>query len=316
MTPESTCARTIDETAWRDTRVSVSSAAGVLTIRANRREWYFPRGHGHLLECRGDEPCPFVLIFDNGYFSEFGTFSLTDWIGHTPRRCWRRTSAFPNRPSTDSRRKRRTSLAERCRPRSRPPRSGGAVAAADAQVSTPRQSAAHQQQGRPAVAGRFHPVSDFQDCDGRDPGASGSTSWRGRSAWRCSGPGTRSRTSAPGRAACSSGSTPGSTRRSTCRNGWPGTRPPCWPPTSPGRPPCLRSFRTRTSSSQTRIDTEKPALGLDPGLRRGLHHGWGAVRAAGGHPLGPVGRGHAGQQPRTNSRSFPGPSRSACLAVG
>ena len=39
--------------------------------------WYFPRGHGHMLECLGDEPCHFVLIFDNGYFSEFGTFSIT-----------------------------------------------------------------------------------------------------------------------------------------------------------------------------------------------------------------------------------------------
>ena len=47
--------------------------------------WYFPRGHGHQLECLGDEPTHFILIFDNGYFSEFGTFSITDWIGHTPR---------------------------------------------------------------------------------------------------------------------------------------------------------------------------------------------------------------------------------------
>src|SRR5262245_11261372 len=47
--------------------------------------WYFPRGHGHMLECLGDEPCHFVLIFDNGYFSEFGTFSITDWLGVTPK---------------------------------------------------------------------------------------------------------------------------------------------------------------------------------------------------------------------------------------
>src|SRR3954452_17303468 len=47
--------------------------------------WYFPRGHGHMLQCLGDEPCHFVLIFDNGYFSEFGTFSITDWIGQTPK---------------------------------------------------------------------------------------------------------------------------------------------------------------------------------------------------------------------------------------
>jgi oxalate decarboxylase len=47
--------------------------------------WYFPRGHGHMLECLGDIPAHFILIFDNGYFSEFGTFSITDWIGHTPK---------------------------------------------------------------------------------------------------------------------------------------------------------------------------------------------------------------------------------------
>ncbi len=47
--------------------------------------WYFPRGHGHMLECLGDKPAHFILIFDNGYFSEFGTFSITDWIGHTPK---------------------------------------------------------------------------------------------------------------------------------------------------------------------------------------------------------------------------------------
>ena len=47
--------------------------------------WYFPRGHGHMLECLGDEPCHFVLIFDNGYAPAFGTFSSTDWVGHTPK---------------------------------------------------------------------------------------------------------------------------------------------------------------------------------------------------------------------------------------
>jgi oxalate decarboxylase len=46
--------------------------------------WYFPRGHGHMLQCLGNDPCHFILVFDNGYFSEFGTFSLTDWMGHVP----------------------------------------------------------------------------------------------------------------------------------------------------------------------------------------------------------------------------------------
>lgn len=47
--------------------------------------WYFPRGHAHMLQCLGNEPTHFILIFDNGYFSEFGTFSVTDWIGHAPK---------------------------------------------------------------------------------------------------------------------------------------------------------------------------------------------------------------------------------------
>src|SRR5262245_54431774 len=57
--------------------------------------WYFPRGHGHMLECLGDEPCHFVLIFDNGYFSEFGTFSITDWIGVTPTQTVAKTLGVP-----------------------------------------------------------------------------------------------------------------------------------------------------------------------------------------------------------------------------
>lgn len=47
--------------------------------------WYFPRGHAHMIECLGEKSCHFILIFDNGYFSEFGTFSITDWIAHTPK---------------------------------------------------------------------------------------------------------------------------------------------------------------------------------------------------------------------------------------
>lgn len=46
--------------------------------------WYFPRGHGHMLQCLGNEPCQLILVFDNGYFSEFGTFSISDWLCHVP----------------------------------------------------------------------------------------------------------------------------------------------------------------------------------------------------------------------------------------
>lgn len=46
--------------------------------------WYFPRGHGHALQGLGPGECHFLLGFDDGHFSEFGTFSVTDWMAHTP----------------------------------------------------------------------------------------------------------------------------------------------------------------------------------------------------------------------------------------
>jgi oxalate decarboxylase len=46
--------------------------------------WYFPRGHGHSIQGLGPGDCQFVLVFDNGYFSEFGTFGVTDWLAHVP----------------------------------------------------------------------------------------------------------------------------------------------------------------------------------------------------------------------------------------
>ena len=45
--------------------------------------WYFPRGHGHAIQGLGPGECHFLLGFDNGHFSEFGSFSVTDWIANT-----------------------------------------------------------------------------------------------------------------------------------------------------------------------------------------------------------------------------------------
>jgi oxalate decarboxylase len=57
--------------------------------------WYFPRGHGHSIQCLGHEPCHFILVFDNGSFSEFGTFSVTDWVGHAPPRLLAKNLGLP-----------------------------------------------------------------------------------------------------------------------------------------------------------------------------------------------------------------------------
>jgi oxalate decarboxylase len=47
--------------------------------------WYFEKGHGHSIQTIGDKPCHFILSFNNGAFSEHGTFSITDWIDVTPK---------------------------------------------------------------------------------------------------------------------------------------------------------------------------------------------------------------------------------------
>lgn len=47
--------------------------------------WYFPRGHGHSIEGLHPDGTTFMLVFDNGAFSEFATFSITDWLAQTPR---------------------------------------------------------------------------------------------------------------------------------------------------------------------------------------------------------------------------------------
>ena len=57
--------------------------------------WYFPRGHGHALQGLGPGECHFLLGFDNGHFSEFGTFSITDWLAAAPRSVVARTLGIP-----------------------------------------------------------------------------------------------------------------------------------------------------------------------------------------------------------------------------
>ena len=46
--------------------------------------WNFPAGVPHAIQGR-EQGCEFLLVFDNGDFSENETFLLTDWFKHTPR---------------------------------------------------------------------------------------------------------------------------------------------------------------------------------------------------------------------------------------
>jgi len=45
--------------------------------------WYFPAGFPHSLQGLGPDGCEFVIVFDEGDQSEYGTLLLTDWMAHT-----------------------------------------------------------------------------------------------------------------------------------------------------------------------------------------------------------------------------------------
>ena len=40
--------------------------------------WYFPRGYAHAIQTIGSDPCHALLAFDDGLYSEHGTFGLSD----------------------------------------------------------------------------------------------------------------------------------------------------------------------------------------------------------------------------------------------
>lgn len=46
--------------------------------------WYFPTGIPHSIQGLGPDGAEFLLVFDDGNFSEFETVLLTDWMAHTP----------------------------------------------------------------------------------------------------------------------------------------------------------------------------------------------------------------------------------------
>jgi oxalate decarboxylase len=46
--------------------------------------WYFPTGAPHSIQGLGPDGCEFLLVFDDGDFSEDNTTLLSDWMIHTP----------------------------------------------------------------------------------------------------------------------------------------------------------------------------------------------------------------------------------------
>lgn len=65
--------------------------------------WNFPSGIPHSIQGLGPDGCEFLLVFDDGAFSEYDTVQLTDWVAHTPREVLSKNfgvpqTAFDNSP--------------------------------------------------------------------------------------------------------------------------------------------------------------------------------------------------------------------------
>jgi oxalate decarboxylase len=67
-------------------RVSVLNPDGTVFLDdlGKRDLWYFPAGFPHSIQGLGPDGCEFLLVFDQGSFSEDNTFLLSDWVAHTP----------------------------------------------------------------------------------------------------------------------------------------------------------------------------------------------------------------------------------------
>ena len=65
-----------------DCQVTVLDPAGDVEVAnyAAGDLWYFPKGHAHSIQTLGEQPCHAILAFDDGLYSEHGTFGISDWL--------------------------------------------------------------------------------------------------------------------------------------------------------------------------------------------------------------------------------------------
>ncbi|GII61043.1 oxalate decarboxylase OxdC [Sphaerisporangium krabiense] len=57
--------------------------------------WFFPKGVPHHIQAL-DEGVEFLLVFDDGDFSENSTFLVSDWFAHTPRSVLAKNFGWPS----------------------------------------------------------------------------------------------------------------------------------------------------------------------------------------------------------------------------
>ncbi len=89
----------------RITAVDTGACKFVADVKAGDL-WFFPSGIPHSIQGLGPDGCEFILVFNDGNFSEDSTFLITDWVAHTPTDVLEKNfampaSAFANIPHKD-----------------------------------------------------------------------------------------------------------------------------------------------------------------------------------------------------------------------
>ena len=71
---------------YGNARVTVLNPDGTIFIDDVSKGdlWYFPAGYPHSIQGLGPDGCEFLLVFDQGMFSEDNTFLVSEWVAHTP----------------------------------------------------------------------------------------------------------------------------------------------------------------------------------------------------------------------------------------
>jgi oxalate decarboxylase len=68
----------------RITAIDADGKSFVADVKENDL-WYFPTGIPHSIQGLNPDGAEFLLVFDDGNFSEFATVLLSDWMAHTPK---------------------------------------------------------------------------------------------------------------------------------------------------------------------------------------------------------------------------------------
>lgn len=81
---------TADEWAYMEygsARVSVMNPDGTMFLDdiGQGDLWFFPAGYPHSIQGLGPDGCQFLLVFNEGMFSEDNTFLLSEFVAHIPR---------------------------------------------------------------------------------------------------------------------------------------------------------------------------------------------------------------------------------------